>query len=277
MTERSLLSRARFLFEEAGERQYRVRLGRRRLRLRLSGEETYEARRFEYVRAASLLENGVPVPRPLELGFAGDEVYSLWEEERGMPLSSALRGMSARRQKQIGIRMGDALRRMHVYPASGEAAWHITFSREMDRTLAALRLSSIGEDPMLLKLFREERHHLFGQSLYYLHGDLEGGVRYRPVGSIELSAPRGAAVGDPWQELARLAFQYASYPAFALAAVRSYFQRYTPREFWRLALLYLSVDVLRRLLDDPEDGDLERAERLRHHAVNAEKYGVALP
>jgi aminoglycoside phosphotransferase (APT) family kinase protein len=277
VTEKTLLSRARLLSEAAGARTYAVRSGGKRLLLRPSGEETYEARRFEFVWAESLSDGGVPVPRPLEFGFMGEEVYSLSEKERGVPLSLALRKMPLRRQKEIGIRVGDALRRMHGYPASGDAAWHIAFGREMDRTLAALRLSSVGEDPILEKLFREERHHLFGQSICYLHGGLLEGVRCRAFGQVECTAPRGTHMGDPWQELARFAFQYASYPEFALAAVRSYFQRYTPREFWRLALLYLSVDVLRGLLDDPEGEDLERAERLRYHAVNAGKYGILLP
>ena len=277
MTEKTLLSRARLLSEEAGVRTYAVRTGGKHLLLRLSGEETYEARRFEFVWAESLSDGGVPVPRPLEFGFMGEEVYSLSERERGVPLSLALRKMSLRRQKEIGIRVGDALRRMHGYPASGDAAWHIAFGREMDRTLAALRLSSIGEDPILEKLFREDGHHLFGQSLCYLHGGLLEGVRCRAFGRIECTAPRGTHMGDPWQELALFCFHYASAPEFALAAVRSYFQYYTPREFWKLALLYLSVDILKGLLQAPSGGDRARAELLRHHVVNARKYGMILP
>ena len=70
----SLLSRARLLSEDNGVREYAVRIGRHCCRLRLSGEETYDGRRLEYVFLQTLYGGGVPVPRPLELGLMGEGV-----------------------------------------------------------------------------------------------------------------------------------------------------------------------------------------------------------
>lgn len=245
MREASILSRARLLSEENGEREYAVRAGGVLCRLRLSGEDTYLQRRFEHVHLQSLYDSGVPVPRPLEFGFMGERVYSLTEREWSAPLLAALSRMPSRKREGLGIRVGEALRRLHVYPAREGAAWHIAFGRRLDRALAALRL--VGEEEEdLLSLFRERRHLLIDRPACYLHGNVGEGLRYRFFGRFQFTAPVGTVTGDPWWELALFVLQYASYPDFALAAVRAYFRYYTPKEFRLLAEVYLAEDAIVR-------------------------------
>jgi aminoglycoside phosphotransferase (APT) family kinase protein len=216
--------------------------------MRVSAEDTHQAKEREFRMMQRVAALNVPICTPLEFGICEEGVYSLQSWIDGVELEEALPEMSEERQYFYGEKAGRYLKRMHKIPAPRDLpAWEVRFNDKIDRKLRAYEecpLSYEGGEAFV-EYLQSNRHALHGRPQCFQHGDYHAGnMMLDEKGKLFVIDFNRWDYGDPWEEFNRIVWSAQVAPAFAGGMVDGYFDKKIPDDFWRLLALYIASNTL---------------------------------
>ena len=244
-----------FVFQEpiekgwSGDKKYRAvdKNGNSYL-LRTSPAERREHRENCVRFMLSAAELGVPMCKALDYGMCDEGFYCVQSWIDGSDAEELIPSLPEKRQWELGIDAGKALRLIHSISAPADAEdWEVRFGRKMDRKVEGYLECPIkypgGEN--FLRYVSENRHLLKGRPQSMQHGDYHvGNMMIDHDGKLQIIDFDRFDWGDPWEEFNRIVWCAQASPAFASGMVYGYFDGSIPEEFWMLLALYISSNAL---------------------------------
>ena len=244
-----------FVFQEpiekgwSGDKKYRAvdKNGNSYL-LRISPAERREHRENCVRFMLSAAELGVPMCKALDYGMCDEGFYCVQSWIDGSDAEELIPSLPEKRQWELGIDAGKALRLIHSISAPADAEdWEVRFGRKMDRKVEGYLECPIkypgGEN--FLRYVSENRHLLKGRPQSMQHGDYHvGNMMIDHDGKLQIIDFDRFDWGDPWEEFNRIVWCAQASPAFASGMVYGYFDGSIPEEFWKLLALYISSNAL---------------------------------
>ena len=244
-----------FVFQEpiekgwSGDKKYRAvdKNGNSYL-LRTSPAERREHRENCVRFMLSAAELGVPMCKALDYGMCDEGFYCVQSWIDGSDAEELIPSLPEKRQWELGIDAGKALRLIHSISAPADAEdWEVRFGRKMDRKVEGYLECPIkypgGEN--FLRYVSENRHLLKGRPQSMQHGDYHvGNMMIDHDGKLQIIDFDRFDWGDPWEEFNRIVWCAQASPAFASGMVYGYFDGSIPEEFWKLLALYISSNAL---------------------------------
>lgn len=216
--------------------------------LRVSGPETFAAKREEFERMREAAALGVPMCLPLEFGLCAEGVWSLQSWIEGEDAEKVLPGLPLARQYEYGLEAGRVLRRIHAIPAPPEQEdWEARFNRKLDRNILRYRACPIQLEngQALIDYINDHRQLLKDRPQTWQHGDYHiGNMMLDRAGRLTIIDFNRSDWGDPWEEFNRIVWCAQKAPPFAAGMVDGYFEKQVPEGFWRLLALYVASNAL---------------------------------
>ncbi|MGQ7413699.1 aminoglycoside phosphotransferase family protein [Streptococcus suis] len=231
------------------DRKYKVQLedGRFGL-LRIAERPAYEAKRLEFQLVENLFGLGLPVAEPIAFWADDLSVYTLYEWLEGQDMNDLVTSLSEQTLYELGCQSGQFLRTLHALPIDqSQRDWNSFYQAKIDSKLAAYQAASHSypNGQAMIDFVQTNRHLLEGRPIAYHHGDFHtGNFLLGRDGKLKILDFDRYDIGDPWEEFNRLIFTADLSPAFARGQVDAYFDGAIPEEFWRLLVLYLTVNSL---------------------------------
>ncbi|HEL9597863.1 TPA: phosphotransferase [Streptococcus suis] len=233
----------------SSDRKYKVQLEDGRLGLlRIAERPAYEAKRLEFQLVENLFGLGLPVAEPLSFWADDLSVYTLYEWVEGQDMNDVASSLSDSVLYELGCQAGKFLRALHGLSIDQrQRDWNSFYQAKIDNKLAAYQAASHSypNGQAMIDFVQANRHLLVGRPIAYHHGDFHTGNFLRGQdGRLKILDFDRYDIGDPWEEFNRLIFTADLSPAFARGQVDTYFDGAIPEEFWRLLVLYLTVNSL---------------------------------
>lgn len=223
-----------------------------KLLLRMAPISQFNRKVVEYDAMKALFLKGLPISEPLDIKGVEEEVYSLFKWVDGTDAEQVLPSLPEKLQYQLGIESGRILREIHdtiCVPADVET-WSNTYSRKIDQTLESYLAGSLRyeNDALFLRYIEQNRSLIKSRPLVFQHGDYHtGNMILSDAYHLSIIDFNRWDYGDPWEEFNRIDFTAQTSPLFATGQLDGYFESHPPMDFFRLLLLYLSVNTLRAL------------------------------
>ncbi|HFR3426303.1 TPA: aminoglycoside phosphotransferase family protein [Streptococcus suis] len=233
----------------SSDRKYKVQLEDGRLGLlRIAERPAYEAKRLEFQLVENLFGLGLPVAEPLSFWADDLSVYTLYEWMEGQDMNEVASSLSDSVLYDLGCQSGKFLRTLHALPIDQSLRdWNSFYQAKIDSKLEAYRTCSHSypNGQAMIDFVQANRHLLAGRPIAYHHGDFHtGNFLLGADGKLKILDFDRYDIGDPWEEFNRLIFTADLSPTFARGQVDAYFDGAIPEEFWRLLVLYLTVNSL---------------------------------
>ena len=219
--------------------------------LRVSSFDKYLVKLNEFNYMNELVKQGVNMCKPIEFGICNEGVYSIWSWIDGVDARDFIPNLSKEEQYQYGILAGIELKKIHQVKAPIDAiSWEERFNKKIDR-----KLKNYEECPLKYKkgnLFIEyinnNRHLLKNRPNTFQHGDYHiGNMMINKNNELVIIDFDRYDYGDPWEEFNRLVWSVQVSHEFATGIVDVYFNKKVPDEFWKLLILYMSLNSLSSL------------------------------
>lgn len=235
----------------SSDRKYRIetRTGRRLL-LRLSDIDRYEAKRREFAFIERVARLGIPMSMPLEFGVCdgGREAYMLLTWVDGEDLEDVLPGLSGAEQYRLGRMAGSILRRIHAIPVEeGDLPARSKKAKKLEQ-LARYEASDlrVDGDAAAIAFVRDHIDQIWRVPPVYLHGDFHpGNLIYRADGAIGVIDFNRWEVGDPWEEFYKLeSFARELSVPYCAGQIDAYFDDAVPEDFWTALAVYVAQAAL---------------------------------
>lgn len=194
---------------------------------------------------------GTNVSRQISEGFCSDGtlVYQLWTWIDGEDLSVALPRMSPAEQFAVGLKCGEAARKIHsLPPMDTPEPWGIRYRRRVQNII-----QSYNEKPgksesgdLLVKYLQENQALPDNRPTTFIKGDWNtGNLMITPDGRIWL-IDCGDISGDPWSEF----WEVGDDAYFCTGQIKGYFESEPPEEYFRLLSYYTAAEILNWYPDD---------------------------
>lgn len=237
----------------SSDQKYYIQLNNgEELLLRMAPLEQFTRKVVEFDAVKKLFEQGMPVPKPLDIKGVEEEVYSLYRWEAGEDANDVIPTLSNELQYELGYQSGEMLRKMHQtvkVPADTEE-WNKSYSRKIDRNIKNYVNGDLKYEhgDLFIEYIEKNRSLIKNLPLSFQHGDYYSG-------NMILSEENQLSVidfnrwdsGDPFEEFNRIDFTALTSPNFATGQLDGYFGGTPPLEFFQLLLLYISVNTLNAL------------------------------
>jgi len=236
----------------ASERKFYIETtqGVRRL-LRITPIENHQWVKDDHI-YAYMETAGINVSRQVSEGFfcGGAMIYQLWTWIDGEDLSVALPCMSHAEQFAIGLKFGEAARKIHTLPPmDNPEAWKTRYKRKMQETIQSYnnKAAKSREEDLLIQYLQDNQGLLDNRPTTFIKGDWNtGNLMISPDGQIWL-IDCGQISGDPWWEFWEVNGNDA---CFNTGQVKGYFGGEPPEEYFPLFALYVAKEYLGWYPDD---------------------------
>jgi Predicted aminoglycoside phosphotransferase len=220
------------------------------LQLRISDISKYEARKKDYETLKRLDKMDVLISRPIDFGICnqGKHVYFLLSWLSGEDLKDVLCTLNIDEQYKLGVKAGEALRKLHSIPApENYILWTDHFNRKIDRninTYYACGIEIHGADN-IIDYIEKNRYLLDNRPQTFQHGDFHiGNMIITHNGEIGIIDFDRLDYGDPWEEFNRIVWCANVSSVFAAGRINGYFENDVPEVFFRLMALYIASNLL---------------------------------
>lgn len=220
------------------------------LLLRVSDISKYKIRNKDYETLKQLDEVDVLISRPIDFGVCnnGKNVYILLTWIEGVDLEEVLYSLSNKEQYNLGVKTGEALRKLHSIPApENHILWAKRFNRKIDRNINKYQACGIkitGADK-IMEYIEKNRYLLDNRPQTFQHGDYHiGNMIITKDGELGIIDFDRLDYGDPWEEFNRIFWCANVSSAFATGRINGYFENNVPEIFFRLMGLYIASNLL---------------------------------
>ena len=219
--------------------------------LRVSPFEQYERKKSEYELMGRVANLGIPMCQPLEFGSCGDGVYSVQSWIDGIDAEGNIHLFSEKEQYLYGFEAGRILREIHKISAPQNIEdWETFYNRKIDRKINGYNSCYLKYEngQIFIDYINSHRHLLKNRPRTYQHGDYH-------IGNMMIGKDKKLYIidfnrndyGDPWEEFNRIVWCAEEAPFFATGMVNGYFDNNVPMEFWKLLIMYISVNSVASL------------------------------
>ncbi|MDV0443114.1 phosphotransferase family protein [Methanorbis rubei] len=208
----------------------------------------YKIQEFAALKTLEKFELPIPKPVDLKVNEDGETVLMLLGWVPGRELEEAIHELSPEDQYRLGVRAGEILAQLHTIPAPLDIPrWDEWFSKKIDKRLAEYAACGIRlpNDEKILEYIRSNRHLIQNRPQCFQHGDYH-------IGNMVLDEQKNLGIidfdrmdyGDPWEEFNRITWCANASKYFASGRIAGYFEGSVPENFWKLFLLYISVNMI---------------------------------
>lgn len=219
--------------------------------LRISGDDTYDAKLGEFNMMKKLEGLGIPMCLPIEFGACDEGVYSLQSWISGRDAEDVIPTLSNDQQYKYGFEAGEILKVIHSIEAPPDRMdWEIRFNQKIDRKIKNYHACPLKYEngDLFLDFIEKNRYLLKNRPQVYQHGDYHiGNMMIDDSGQLVIIDFQRNDYGDPWEEFNRIVWSAQASAYFASGIVDGYFQNNVPLEFWKLLALYISSNTLSSL------------------------------
>lgn len=226
-----------------------------RLLLRVSDIAERDRKLAEFKTMQRVYKLGVLMPRPVDFGVCneGKSVYKLLSWIDGENAEKALPALTDKEQYALGVKAGEALRKIHSIPAPDHLEnWLTRYTSEIDGQLEWFPRCGIeieGSD-CILQYYADTKRLLMNRPQCLQHGDFHNEnllISGRDVYVIDWETDDFGHFADPWVDFAGIG-NADVVPGFTSGQLHGYFGGEPPVDFWRVFALYLSVGALLTLV-----------------------------
>jgi len=211
--------------------------------LRITAMKDYKWVKDDHLAYEYMATVGINVSRQVSEGFLGDGefVYQLWTWIDGENLTQALPRMSRAEQFAVGIKCGEAARRIHSLPPMYETEpWGIRYKRKVREIIQSCNESQSKD--LLVRYILDNVELLANRPTSFIKGDWNtGNLMITPDDKIWV-IDRGEESGDPWSEF----WEVSGYDAhFNTGLIKGYFGGEPPADYFPLFAFYVAMGTLR--------------------------------
>lgn len=221
------------------------------LLLRISDQETYESKKYEYEIIKKLSTLDFESSTPYDFGICQEGVYVLMTWIEGEDMRSALPKLSFSEQYNLGIKAGQILNKIHGICIEHESFdWYEKYTKKMDRKIRNYNNCKLKYDngELFIEYINKTKNLLKNRPITLCHGDFHvGNMIYSGLDRIGIIDYNSLDFEDPWQEFNRIVWDVEISEAFAIGRLNGYFNHQIPNEFFQLLALYISVTELSSL------------------------------
>lgn len=219
--------------------------------LRISGDDTYDAKLGEFNMMKKLEDLGIPMCRPIEFGVCDEGVYPLQSWINGKDAEDVIPALSPKQQYDYGFKAGEILKTIHTIKAPDDQIdWEARFNKKIDRKIKGYNECPLKYEngDLFINFVNQNRYLLKNRPQVYQHGDYHiGNMMIDNSGQLVIIDFQRNDYGDPWEEFNRIVWSAQASAYFASGIVDGYFQNNVPLEFWKLLALYISSNTLSSL------------------------------
>jgi len=189
---------------------------------------------------------GINVSRQVSEGFFGDGafVYQLWTWIDGEDVLTALPRMSHAEQFAVGVKFGEAARKIHALPPIYDPEpWGIRCKRQVQDKIQAYNNSDNKSQSgdLLVRYLQDNMELLDNRPTTFIKGDWNtGNLMITPDGRVWL-IDIGIPSGDPWSEFWEVNGADAH---FNTGLIKGYFEGEPPVEYFPLFAFYVALGTL---------------------------------
>lgn len=237
----------------SGDQKYYIQLNNgEELLLRMAPLEEFTRKATEYDTVKQLFELGLTVPEPLDIKGVEEHVYSLFRWVAGEDADDVLPTLTPDLQYDLGYQSGEILRNMHqrIKVPKETEAWAESYNRKIDRNIKNYLKGELTYEngDLFLDYIEKNRSLIQNRPLAFQHGDYHSGnMILSKENQLSIIDFNRWDYGDPWEEFNRIDFTALTSPLFASGQLDGYFMGEPPLDFFRLLLLYISVNTLNAL------------------------------
>lgn len=192
---------------------------------------------------------GINVSRQVSEGLFSDGafVYQLWIWIEGEDLSKALPRMSHAEQFAVGIKCGEAARKIHSLPPMDDyEPWGIRYRRNVQDRIQSYNNSNNKSQScdLLIRYLLDNMELMDNRPTTFIKGDWNtGNLMITPDDNIWL-IDRGEDSGDPWREFWEISGDADEMPHYYTGLINGYFEGEPPAEYFPLFAFYIAKGYL---------------------------------
>lgn len=222
----------------------------RKLLLRVADIKEFDNKKKEFEFVTKISEMDISMSMPIDFGTCSDDKYAyiLYSWVEGDDAESILPKLSKEKQYQLGIKAGEALRKIHSIPAHDTVIdWYTRYERKIRHKLEMYEKSPIKapNDSKFIDFIEMNIPYLKGRPQVLHHGDFHvGNLVITPDEEIGVIDFNRYDVGDPWEEFNRCVFSWSISVPFTVGQIHGYFNDLIPDDFFRLMALYIATNTI---------------------------------
>ena len=222
----------------------------KKLLLRVSDIELYEAKKAEYETIKKFSSSGIEMNQPVDFGICnnGKNVYVLLTWIEGNDLEEILPTLSLSEQYELGLKAGKILRKIHSIKYDEKDTPKET-KKEVLLTKLEKYINSnvkIDNDETIIDYIKNNIDNIWLERPTFCHCDFHpGNLIYMPNKEIGVIDFNRWAITDPYEEFYKLSsFAIESSIPYCVGQIDSYFDGEIPENFWKALKLYASWAAL---------------------------------
>jgi len=270
----------------SGDEKYCVETrGGQRMLVRISDMEEFERKKAEQGMMEKLYNYCGLTSEPLGFGVCASgavvhngflkdvgykRVYALSEWMEGEDAEAAMVKMNDAERYELGIKVGEMLRRIHEMPAPNDAeVWSDRFWRKVRERIDFYNENKLGYDSgdVIVRHLQDKRHLMNGRPQTFNHGDVNvqnimiltnGEVRIIDFNSYN------NGYGDPWWELDAPIWGTEPSTDYYNGLLKGYFGGEVPQGFFEVYAYYFAYDALAAICETAQ-GNMGEAEDGKRH------------
>jgi len=227
----------------------------KKLVLRLCDISLYNQKKAEFEALTKIAGMGIPTSQPLEFGVCNDgkSCYTLLTWLEGEDADSAVRRLPPEEDREIGLRAGELLKKIHMFPApDGLPPLYDVFCREWEQKRPEYERCGVcsPHDEAYLAYIQENFPLLKDVKRCFLHGDYRvGNMIVDAQGRLSVIDVNRWRFGDPCREFKQMMiFSRESSVDFCRGQLEGYFGAEPPELFFRRTLFYVAWDMVFEML-----------------------------
>lgn len=218
----------------------------KKLLLRLSDIEQYDAKKKEYEIITKYSELGIDMSLPIEFGICnkGKNIYILLTWVEGKDLEEVLSDLPEDKQYKLGREAGFILKKIHSVRVAEQDVPKETRKGKKLFQLSQYEKSRmrIDGDEIVIKYVKNNIDQILKKEPVYMHGDFHpGNLIYMVDGSIGVIDFNRWKVGDPYEEFYKLeSFGIEQSIPYCIGQIDAYFDDDIPEDFWITLAVYVA-------------------------------------
>ncbi len=221
-----------------------------KLLLRIADIKSFDIKKkeFDFVTMASKLD--IIMSMPISFGTCSNDkyVYTLYSWVEGDDAESTLPKLSKDKQYQLGVKAGEALRKIHSIPAPETVKdWYTRYEAKIRQKLRMYENCPVKaqNDSEMISFIEQNISSLKDRPQVLHHGDFHvGNLVITPNEEIGVIDFNRYDIGDPWEEFNRCVFSWSISVPFTVGQIHGYFDDSIPDEFFRLMALYIATNTI---------------------------------